>query len=85
MTAASPSESSPSEQRMDRMEANIDRLQQDMETVKDDVAVLKDDMEYVKRDMGTLKGWGTEMVSRSHPEYYMGPLHLVRPCMVSNA
>jgi len=70
---------------MDRMEANIDRLQQDMETVKDDVAVLKDDMEYVKRDMGTLKGWGTEMVSRSHPEYYMGPLRLVRPRTVSNA
>ena len=84
MTAATPSESSPSEQRMDRLEANIDRLQQDMETVKDDVTVLKDDMEYVKRDVGTLKGWGTEMVSRSHPEYYVSAIGLVRPRSVSN-
>ncbi len=84
MTAATPPEPTPSEQRMDRMEANIDRLQQDMETVKQDLDTVKQDVAYLKGDVGTLKGWGTEMVSRSHPEYYTGAIGLLRPRSVSN-
>ena len=84
MTSAAPPEEQPSEARMDRMEANIDRLQQDMEAVKKDVDTLKQDMDYVKRDVGSPKGWGTEMVSRSHPEYYTGAIGLLRPRSVSN-
>ncbi len=97
MTAATPPEQQPSELRMDRMEANIDRLQEDMvevkqdletvkqdlDVVKQDVVVLKQDMSYVKGDVATLKGWGTELASRSHPEYYVRAIGLVRPRLVS--
>lgn len=71
MTAAAipPHEHPAHDARMDRMENNLERLQQDTE--------------YLKRDVAILKGWGTELASRSHPEYYVRAIGLVRPRLVS--
>ena len=68
--------------RMDRMEDKLDRLQEDVEHLKQDVEYVKQDMEYVKQDVAVLKGWGTELASRSHPEYYVRAIGLVRPRLV---
>ena len=77
MTAAIPPHEHPAQDaRMDRMEDKLERLQQD-------VTHLQQDMEYVKQDVAILKGWGTELASRSHPEYYVRAIGLVRPRTVS--
>ena len=70
MTAAAipPHEHPSHDARMDGLDARMDRMEADISHLKQDVSVLK--------------GWGTELASRSHPEYYVRAIGLVRPRLV---
>ena len=84
MTAAAipPHEHPSHDARMDRIDERMDRMEDKLDRLQEDVEHLKQDMEYVKRDVAVLKGWGTELASRSHPEYYVRAIGLVRPRLV---
>ena len=84
MTAAAipPHEHPSHDARMDGLDARMDGLDARMDRMEADISHLKQDMEYVKRDVAVLKGWGTELASRSHPEYYVRAIGLVRPRLV---